>query len=673
MNPEPAKLRQECNVPPKLSPSRFIHLLVLTLPFLALMSGGRPASAAATPHWRQSAYRHILRHIKAPRFAHRTFNVLNYGAAGNHRTDCRRAFARAIAACHQAGGGTVLVPSGRYICNGSIDLLSNVNFHLAAGAVIQFGLNPADYLVRNGPHKGCVMVRYEGVWIYNYQPLISANSRHNIAITGHGIFGGGRNRPGSPWLNWYKTQLKKKWADRKIVRAMANNLPPMSRRVMGPGYHLMPEFCDLDFCRNVLISGVTFRHSPFWTIHPCFCRNVIIQNVHVHNDKLNMDDGIDVDSSQYVLIQNCHIRTDDDNIVLKAGKNADGWEINGGHPTEDIIIRHNWLSHNIGFGSEMSGGIQYIFALDNTFGKSANIIFMKWGGRRGGFIRHIHFRGIFAKTARSLADQAVFWAGKYALPAAAFVPEVRNWSISDVKIGCISQPRPTGSKPYRPQPAAAMLNMEPTPFANIRFNNISIGTMNRGLTGFWFQNTAGIHFKHVTIHNHAIVNLHPRIRDGGTSPELRWQPTKMADGYAIYVNNHCVAITHDPSLDFWRFGQLKPSSKLYYLGIGMIDARDRPLLIQNIKYAGYPHPHMHGLRQLIRQATVLFRQDWRPPSHTPEAYTALQKSLSNLYYWIHSAKLVADNSTASKAQAAEAVKALDDAMHNPALHPAGAR
>ena len=607
------------------------------------------APASSTPRWNRALYHHILAKIHPPTFPDRQFSVTAYGAIADGTTNCRFAFERAIEACHKAGGGTVQVAAGTYICNGSIRLLSNVNLHVQAGAVVRFGLNPADYLVPYGPHKGCVLVRYEGVWIYNYEPLIYAIRQRNIAITGRGIFGGGRNRPHSPWLRWYKSQLKKKWADRKLVRAMANHLPAMRKRVMGPGYHLMPEFCDLEFCRNILISGVTFRHSPFWTIHPCFCSNVTIQHVLVHNNRLNMDDGIDLDSSQEVLVQKCHIRTDDDNIVIKSGKNADGWAVNGGRPTENVVIQNNWLSHNIGFGSEMSGGIRDVCALNNTFGNGANIIFMKWGGRRGGFIRHIYFRGITAKNARSLADQAVNWAGKYKLPDAGFAPDIRDWSISRVKIGRISQSPPKGAGHFSPQPVAAMLNLQPVPMANIRFSQVKIQHIQPGLIGFWFKNAADLHFHNVRLNGHPIVNLHPSVHKVGGMLLLRWRPNSAAAGYAIYINGRCVALTHDRLEQTWQIRHPRPSAKPCYFGVGMISKSDRPLLIQNVPYAFFLPPATGVLRKRITMAEQLFAKVWHAPATVPAKYGPPQRSISNLYYWIHAARLVLDNRAATNA------------------------
>jgi polygalacturonase len=34
---------------------------------------------------------------------------------------------------------------------------------------------------------------------------------------------------------------------------------------------------------NILVSDLTLRNSPFWTVHPYVCRNVTIRNVTISN------------------------------------------------------------------------------------------------------------------------------------------------------------------------------------------------------------------------------------------------------------------------------------------------------------------------------------------------------------------------------------------------------
>src|SRR5690242_4288211 len=64
------------------------------------------------------------------------FNVRDYGAKGNGTANDTPAINKAIAAASKAGGGTVLVPAGKYLGGGSIHMMSNVTLDLAAGSTI---------------------------------------------------------------------------------------------------------------------------------------------------------------------------------------------------------------------------------------------------------------------------------------------------------------------------------------------------------------------------------------------------------------------------------------------------------------------------------------------------------------------------------------------------------
>src|SRR5687768_10642310 len=78
------------------------------------------AAAAADPWARVPE---ILKRIKPPTFPKRDFVVTKYGAVADGQTDSTEAFRKAIAACHKAGGGRVVVPAGTFL-TGAIHLKS---------------------------------------------------------------------------------------------------------------------------------------------------------------------------------------------------------------------------------------------------------------------------------------------------------------------------------------------------------------------------------------------------------------------------------------------------------------------------------------------------------------------------------------------------------------------
>lgn len=320
----------------------------------------------------------ILARIQPPRFPDRNFNILHYGARGDGTSDSRPAIAKAIAECHSAGGGRVVIPAGTYLSNGPVHLLSNVNLHLEEGATILFGVDPKDYLPP-------VLVRWESTRCYSYSPLIYANGQEKIAITGAGTLDG---QAQNFWGDWKAKQTP----DQNALRTMGAKRFPLSERIFGEGHYLRPTLCELYDCRHVLLEGVTFKRSPFWTIHPVFCTNVTVRKIRVEPGTTN-DDGCDPDSCRDVVIEDCTFDTADDNIAIKAGRDQDAW---GDRPCENIVIRRcTSVNRGYAIGSEMSGDVRNVFILDGTLGNiTTSAIDIKSNSDRGGTVENVWVRGL---------------------------------------------------------------------------------------------------------------------------------------------------------------------------------------------------------------------------------------------------------------------------------------
>jgi len=145
---------------------------------------------------------------------------------------------------------------------------------------------------------------------------------------------------------------------------------------------------------NVHIGEVTFMHSPFWTVHLLYSRHITVDGITIRNRVENQhapsSDGVDVDSCEYVLIQNCDIESNDDNICLKSGRDADGLRVN--RPCRYVRIRNNLTRRGaalITFGSETSGGIDHVYISDMEANGTTRGIRFKSAKTRGGIVEKI--------------------------------------------------------------------------------------------------------------------------------------------------------------------------------------------------------------------------------------------------------------------------------------------
>lgn len=401
------------------------------LGFLANTSctqGHRSEQVMTQDAWKKMA--EIKGNIVAPIFPARDFDVRNFGGSGDDSTDCTAAFEKAIAACHAAGGGRVLVTHGSYR-SGPIHLKSNVNLHIAESAKIVFIPEPDRYLP-------AVFTRWEGVELMGYSPLIYAINERNVAVTGRGTLdGSGSNELWWPWkgkksnAHWRIIPGQdQKHARNKLFADAENGIPP-EQRYYAENSFLRPSFIQPYKCENVLIEGVTIINSPFWLLHPVLCENVTIRHVTCRSHGPN-NDGCDPESCRNVLIENCLFDTGDDCIAIKSGRNADGRRVNVA--SENIVVSNCVMKDGHGglvMGSEISGGVNHVF-LENCEMSSPELeraVRIKTNARRGGTIEKIFVRNLLVgKVKDAVVINFYYEEGD----EGDFDPQVRDITIEDM-------------------------------------------------------------------------------------------------------------------------------------------------------------------------------------------------------------------------------------------------
>ncbi|KAJ8510487.1 hypothetical protein OPV22_000921 [Ensete ventricosum] len=153
-----------------------------------------------------------------------------------------------------------------------------------------------------------------------------------------------------------------------------------------------PHLLELVNSNDIVVSNLTFLNSPAWSIHPVYCRNVEIQNITIHaSSDSPYTNGIVPDSCSNLCIEDCSIDVGHDAIALKSG--WDNYGISYGTPSTYIHISKVHLQTPLGsalaFGSEMSGGISFIYVEHLHIDNSLTGINFKTTRGRGGVIEDI--------------------------------------------------------------------------------------------------------------------------------------------------------------------------------------------------------------------------------------------------------------------------------------------
>src|SRR5579862_1745827 len=196
-----------------------------------------------------------------------TFNVTNYGAAGDNITISTAGISNAIFAANAAGGGTVEIPAatGAYLC-GPISLKNSINLQIDSGATLK-------------------MLPY-GQWPGGTSPpdFITGSNLHDLEISGSGTIDGQATFSG--WWN-------------------------------GLGTSARPYMITLSSCQRVLIQGVTLNNAP--KMHISIKNkggNITVQGITINTPGTSPNtDGIDLVGTN-CLVQNCSISDGDDNVAL---------------------------------------------------------------------------------------------------------------------------------------------------------------------------------------------------------------------------------------------------------------------------------------------------------------------------------------------------------------------
>jgi polygalacturonase len=310
------------------------------------------------------------------------------GALGDGATKATAAIQRAIDACSAAGGGTVRLDAGRYV-TGALFLKSGVHLRVDSGVTLLGSEDDADYPT--------LPTRVAGIEMPWPAALINVNDARNVRISGNGTIDG----RGQKWWDKYWTLRRNVYEPRGLRWAVDYDAERVRLMVVARS-------------EDVTVEGVSLRRSGFWTVQLLYSEHVTVDGITIADNGGPSTDGVDIDSSRWVLVQRTDISNNDDTICLKAGRDADGLRVN--RPTEYVVIRDNVMRKGAGvvsFGSETSGSIRHVVALNNrSTGTTAGIIF-KSAKTRGGVVEDVLVRGLVLENVPTAFSFTLDWNPSY--------------------------------------------------------------------------------------------------------------------------------------------------------------------------------------------------------------------------------------------------------------------
>ncbi|MNE14332.1 Exo-poly-alpha-D-galacturonosidase precursor [compost metagenome] len=362
----------------------------------------------------------------------RTFDAADFGAVGDGVAINTRPIQAAIDAAAGAGGGTVVLKPGVYL-SGSLFVKSNVTLLIGRGATVKGLRDIAAYPM--------IRTRVAGIEMEWPAGLLNIYQQKNAKITGEGLVDG----DGKVFWDSY-------WALRR-------EYDPKDLRWAADYDCRRPRLIHVYDAEAVEVSGLNLARSGFWTVHVCYSRDVKVSDLIIRNNlggRGPSTDGIDIDSSERVLVERCDLSVNDDAICIKAGRDWDGLRV--ARPCRQVKIRDCIVRDALAgmtFGSETSGGFEDIEVSGLRIEYPVPLgIFFKSGHTRGGVINNIALKNIHLQDVATLFRVNLNWYPNYSyaqipagitdipdywralatpVPREQGIPRIRDVRLSDIK------------------------------------------------------------------------------------------------------------------------------------------------------------------------------------------------------------------------------------------------
>ena len=326
------------------------------------------------------------------------FEIKNFGAVGDGKALDHAAINRAIDAAHSAGGGTVHVPAGTYLCF-SIHLQSNVTLQFEPGATIVAADSSTDGGRYDAAEPNAADPYEDFGHSHFHNSLIWGENLANVAIVGPGLIHGRGLSDGTR-------------GTMAESAGPAAGSQPAATAVPQPGATPKPKFgfpnpgdtlrdgignkaIALKNCRGVTLRDFSVLHGGHFAILATGVDNLAIDNVKLDTHR----DGMDIDNCRNVRITDCSVNSPwDDGICLKSS-----YALGTARGTENVTISGCYLAGDYCEGTMLDGTWQHIAPGE----KLLHMGRIKFGTESNGGFRRIAITNCIFDHCKGLAIESV--------------------------------------------------------------------------------------------------------------------------------------------------------------------------------------------------------------------------------------------------------------------------
>ena len=241
------------------------------------------------------------------------YTITDYGVSSDSTLVQTKAIQAVIDTAFENGGGVIMIPKGTFL-SGALFFKQGTHLYLEQDGVLKGSDDISDFPV--------LMTRIEGESVDYFPALVNADGIDGFTISGKGTLDGNGLR------YWKAFWLRRAWN------------PDCTNKD-----EMRPRLVYISNCKNVQISDIKLKNSPFWTTHYYKSEYIKLLNLHITSPKEPVKapstDAVDIDACQNMLIKNCYMAVNDDAVALKGGKGPHADEDPNNGENRNIIIEDN--------------------------------------------------------------------------------------------------------------------------------------------------------------------------------------------------------------------------------------------------------------------------------------------------------------------------------------------